>query len=401
MKIKTLTLFLFLATVSSGCEGFRDALPLSPSAPPAVTSESEGPTAGSITETRKAANEVLDIGSVPVPARIYGVELLSLRGWFAVIYPWEFIPEQTPTRPMPELFTPRRRQTASQIDFQNRLLDKYGSAADVLSFNPSPKSSDYNHWLNTYFTNGSRPFFLLWEHIDSGFFPPVGPKNMNDPNNRRVFMENLDLMFSKVILPFSNRHVTVDGRAVIYMWSSVQMTGDLASLLDEARAKYPVFFIGSGEDPGDVERIKSLDGVMEYSIGGFGSNYTLMMTNYYSHSQFWRSTLDAIDRQTGKKIYFFATFQAAYDDTLVVPPRSNPAIYPKTKPEIEEHARLVWLGMNRWKIYDKPGPFVIFSELPEGASVIPTVSQPEKEGRYVGYGTGRIEIVSKFFGGKR
>ena len=338
---------------------------------------------------------------LPVIQGVGGVELSTIHGWFANIYPWEYIPEQTPFQPIPELFTPNRYQTPAQIIYQNQLLDRYGSGADILEYNPNPNTPDYTHWSNTYFKEGTRKFFLLWEHIYGTRFRPANgdPKDMNDPYNRKIFMEDIDVMFKKVILPYSYRYVTVDGRAVVYMWSSVQMTGDFGSLLDEARSKYPVFFIGSGEDPGNTERVRVLDGIMEYSLGGH-SNYVSMMTIYHNHSLSWRDSLNSIYTQTGKKILFFPTFQAGYDDTKVLPPRGNPPLYPTTKEEMEEHARLVSLGMKRWKIYDDTGPFVVFSEMPEGAAVIPTVAKSEVPGRYAGYGTGRIEVVAQFFGAK-
>ena len=277
-------------------------------------------------------------------------------------------------------------------------MDAYGSAADVLSFNPDPGSPDFNHWLATYLTNGSRPFFLLWEHMDSGFFPRSGPKDMGNVYNRKVFMDNLDFMFDNVIRRFSHRYVTINGRAVIYLWASSAMTGDLAGLFDEVRKKYPVAFIGSNEDFNNIERIKAFDGFMEYSLAGFSAtgSYESMIVSYYNYAQYQRQVLDAIYRETGKKMYLIPTFQAAYDDTLVR--WGNNPVYAKSKAEIVEHARLIKFGMTRWEIFDNIGPFVVFSELPEGAAVIPSIRQPEKEGRYVGYGTDRIEIVAKFFG---
>lgn len=138
---------------------------------------------------------------------------------------------------------------------------------------------------------------------------------------------------------------------------------------------------------------------MEYSLAGFGGgNYVTMTKINHSHFSAWRSVLDSIQGLTGKKIYLFATFQAGYDDTLA-PGRNNPPLYPKTREEMIEHARLVRLDMVRWKIYDG-GPFIICSEWPEGASVLPSIPRPEQPGRYVGYGTGRIDVVARFFGGR-
>ena len=99
---------------------------------------------------------------LPVIQGVSGAELSTINGWFANIYPWQYVPEQTPFQPIPELFTPNRHQTATQISYQNQLLNRYGSGADILEYNPNSKSSDFGHWENTYFKNGSRKFFLLY-----------------------------------------------------------------------------------------------------------------------------------------------------------------------------------------------------------------------------------------------
>lgn len=338
--------------------------------------------------------------AVTSAARVDGVEMLSLRGWFANIYPWPYFPEQTPFRPIPELFTPYQKQSVAQVQYQEQLLNKYGSALDVLQFDPS-SSNDPAHWRNVYFPYSRRPFFVSYEHVFNGnYVPPVGPKNMDNPVNRQAFLKDVDFLFNNVIKPYQSRYVTVDGRAVIYMWSSIQMTGDFASLLEEARQKYPVFFIGSGEDSGDLNRVSAFDGLMEYSLAYFGgaANYVGMISNYNGFSSSRKSTLDAVESQTGKKIYSIPTFQAGYDDTLVRPPRGNKPFYPTSRDEVVEHARLIRLGMTRWRTFDNLGPFVVFSELPEGGAVLPTISAPEQSGKYVGYGTGRIDIVAQFFG---
>ena len=347
---------------------------------------------------------------------ISGVELVNLQGWYAVVYPWEFLPEQSPVHPIPELFTPEQHQTPSQMAYQCRLLDQYGSAADILSLSSHPDSSDYNHWLGTYFTNCSRPFFILWEHLFSGFSLQGGFIDVNNAYNRQVFMDNLDFMFNNVIRRFGNRYVTIDGRAIIYLWASGAMVGDLAGLFDEARKKYPVAFFGSGEDFGNIERIQAFDGFMEYSLYGFSNsgNYKAMIVNYRGHVQYQRKVLNAIYKKTGKKIYLIPTFQAAYDDTLVIPPRGNRPLYAKSRVEVIEHARLVNLDMNRWNVFDNYGPLVVWSELPEGGAVIPSLPRVENECRpdqiqtgntlaelscgYVGYGTDRLNIVARYFG---
>jgi len=383
--MKKSALFLLLTVLASGCKGCDDKF--SPTSPSPANSAVES-----------------DDSTAAVP-RINGVELTSLNGWFAVIYPWEFFPEQSPIHPVPELFTPNQKQNSIQIGFQEKLLNDSGSSADILSFNPR-NHWDYDHWSANYFGASSRPFFLLYEHIRDGQndFVMSGAKleiDMNNPQNRQIFMEDIKIMFDRIVVPNRQRYVTVEGMAVIYMWATGAMTGNFPSLLDEARSKYPVFFIGSGEDSGNRERIKSFDGLMHYALPGFGGNYLAMTTNYHSQSIGLKMALDSTEHETGKKIYSFATFQAGYDETLVIPKR-NPAqsVYPLSREEMEEHARLISLGMHRWKIYDRPGPLVVFSELPEGGSVIPSLYKPEKTGRYVGYGTGRMDVVKKYFGGR-
>ena len=402
---------LVLTTFAFGCG--NDLLPLSPSVistDNANSANSEGGTVNPVSEVRKAVGDIIGANASPlpcgpVPSVVKGTELNLIRGWWANIYPWEFNPKESPLYPIPELFTPNQRQTPGQIIYQNRLLDQYGSGLDVLEYNPNPVAADHNHWLNTYFTSGSRKFFLLYEHIYGTRFRPVngGPKDMSDPYNRKVFLEDLDFMFKNVISCYQSGYVTVNGRAVIYMWSSGQMIGDFAGLLEEARSRYPVFFIGSNEDFDNLERIIALDGLMEYSLAGFGGpagNYALMMKGYIGHAGAQREALNSIRRQIGKKVYLFATFQAAYDDTLVVPRRNNSPLYPRTRGEMEEHARLVRMGLTRWRIFDG-GPFAVFSELPEGGAVLPTIPRPEPPDKYVGYGTGRMDVLRKCFGGGR
>ncbi len=343
------------------------------------------------------------LSRTPVSVRTASLELTEQLGWFAVIYPWEFLPEQSPVHPIPELATPYRRQTPGQIDFQNRLLNMYGSALDILSFNPHPDSPDYNHWLATYFRNGSRPFFLLWEHLGSGFLiRRDGTVDMDDPYNRKVFMDNLGFMFCNVVFEFPERYVTLDGRAVFYLWSSGSMVGDLAGVMEEAGERYPVSFIaGGGENSNDIKRLAAFDGWMEYSIAGFSGpsrNYQDMVANYLRHAAFKRRTLDEVQSLTGKKKYVIPTFQAAYDETLIRPPRQNAlAVYPETREEMVENARQTKQAMVSGEVFDNLGPLVVWSEWPEGASVGPSIPFAEKAGRYVGYGTGRVDIVAQFF----
>lgn len=338
--------------------------------------------------------------------RVNGVELATIRGPYAGLYPWAYFPEQAPYIPIPELFDSYQRQSVSQIQNQEVLLNASGFGLDVLQYDPSPESYDPTHWKMSYFPYTSRPFFVLYEHIhNSGYIPPtdIGSKNMNRPENRLTFMRDMEFLFQEVIWPNERRYAVVGGRAIVYMWSSIQMTGDFAGLLDEARQKYPVFFIGSGEDMSNIERVAMFDGIMEYSLAGLGNlqsrapSYRRMTIEYGRYAKISRRTLDKIESQMGKKILLVPTFQAAYDDTLVVPARDNNPLYSRSRAEVVEHARLIKLSMTRWRIFDNLGPFVIWSELPEGASVLPTMPSQELPGRYVGYGAERLNIVVECF----
>ncbi|MBI4120253.1 MAG: hypothetical protein HY454_02190 [Parcubacteria group bacterium] len=402
----TLSLSLFLAATIPICAGCDNpVLPFSPFSPSSgALAGSEGETINPIAEAKEVANDVFGSASLSgesnIPQMINGIDLTTIPGWWANLYPWELFPEQSPVHPIPELFTPYQKQSVNQMIYQEQVLNTFGSGLDILQIDPS--SNDLAHWRSAYFSYTRRPLFVSYEHVfNSNYIPSQGPKDMSNLVNRQAFMKDIRFLFDNVITPYQSRYATVDGRAVVYMWSTVQMKGDFASLLDEARQKYPVFFIGSGEDMGDIERVEALDGIMEYSLFGFSGssgNYQMMASGYFSHFRAWRSVLDAIQRRTGKKIYLIPTFQAAYDDTLVIPPRGNRPLYPKSRAEVVEHARLISIGMTRWRVFDNMGPFVVCSEWPEGGAVCPSIRQPEKEGRYVGYGTDRIEIVARYFG---
>jgi hypothetical protein len=339
-----------------------------------------------------------------IPARIDGVEIETISGWFANLYPWRYTPYDATVYPVPRLWTPMAFQSPHAVTEQNRLLDEYGSGADVLEYNVNPAYPDHNHWLSTYFRNGSRPFFLAYEHVyGTRYMPADGPKNMDLAINQQIFRADIDFILRNVVLPFRDRYVTHRGRAVIYLWSTVQMEGDFASLLDQMRAKYPVMFIGSinilgmPSDPKVVRNLQALDGFMEYAL--VTNDYTRMVDGYRESSARWRLAINRFERETGKKYLFIPTFQAAYDDSRLIPPRNNPPMYPKTRAEVIRHASAVKSYMGT--TYDRLGPFVVFSELAEGAAVIESECRPEtmdREDRYVGCGTARLEIVKQFFG---
>jgi hypothetical protein len=350
-----------------------------------------------------AIDSNIDSSSDP-PSQINGVELQSITGWFANLYPWRYIPSMATVYPVPRLWTPKGYQSPAAVREQNSLLDRYGSGADVLEYNPNPVYPDHNHWLATYFRNGRRPFFLLYEHINgTQYLPESGPKDMDVAYNRRVFRADIDFMMRNVIVPYRDRYVTHNGRAVIYMWSPTQLKGDLASLLDEARAKYPVIFIGSPsvmDIPTDAQVLRNLaafDGFMEYAL--VAADYSTMVNTYRANSARWRLTIDRFAKENGKRYLFIPTFQPAFDDSRMDPPRSNPQMYPTSRADLFRHAAAIKSFMG--SAYDTLGPFVVFSELYEGAAVIESECLPQTEdrpGRYVGCGTARLAILSSFFG---
>lgn len=392
----TFFLFVAVAVVLSACDNN------SPVSPSLAAGSSDGENPDLISSIKNAMN---DLETDSIPEQVNGIELTTIRGWFANIYPWDYEPEQSTVHPVENLWTPYQKQTPFQILEQARQLEDYGSGADVLEFNVAPGNPDYNHWLRVYLTNNSRPFFVLYEHVhgNTNYVNENGPKNMDLVQNRKAFTKDIEFFMKNVILPFQSRYVTHNGKAVIYLWSSVQMGGDFASLLEEVKSKYPVIFFGSGEiwnrnpKENNLARVKALDGFMEYTMGG-NSNYLNTVQNYQKASFRWRQTLRTLEIETGKKYIFIPTFQAAYDDTKARG-RTTPAMYPRTKEEMEFHAELI--KSNLYASYDGIGPFTVYGELPEGAAVIESQCLPEtinRPGRYTGCGTGRLEILKQFFG---
>ena len=381
MRVRWLVplLLLFVSLVCGGC----DSLNLATGPSPVVDNTKEA---------------LKDISSNPAP--LNGVEFTTLHGWLANTYShWSYISSQATVHPVPRLWTANRAQSLSEFLEQDRQLVEYGAAALGIEFNPNPVLGDADYWRGLGALRSSLPFFVVYEHINQGngssYVPADGPKDMNLEVNRQTFRKDIDVIFQDIIIPYQSKYVTVNGKAIVYMWSSVQMTGDLAGLLNEARKKYPVFFIGSSE--GDPERIKMLDGMMEYSLGGSG-NYMRAIENYNRRSVDLRSTMRRIESETGKRMLLIPTFQAAYDDSRF-PGRSTPIMYPKSKEELKYHAELIRSGMGG--IYDPIGPFVVYSELFEGAAVIESQCLPEtmdRPGRFVGCGTGRLNVLKEYFG---
>lgn len=384
---KSLVLVLIIF-ISVGCDMFNDASPTTPSS---VNGKS------TFADTKEA---VKDIISGQPGQKINGVDIHTLNGWFANIYSaWIYRPEWATVHPVPRLWTPQNPQNNFEIFEQNKQLDEYGASALVIQLNPNPALGEVEYWkrLNLISNQTPKPFFIAYEHINQGvgslYIPPDGPKDMNLEANRRVFRNDIEFLFKNAIQPYQSRYITVDGRAVIYMWASELMRGDFASLLDEMRTKYPVFFIGSTADSNYLEM---LDGLMLYTLGG-PSNYLRAVNDYNRLSANLSNAIRRVETRTKKKILFIPTFQAAYDDSKF-PGRTTSVMYPKNRQEVEYHAGLIRNGMGG--VYDSLGPFVVYSELYEGAAVIESKCLPETEdrpGRFVGCGTGRLEILREYF----
>jgi hypothetical protein len=343
----------------------------------------------------------IDASRPPLPTRITGVEIEDVKGWFANIYPWKYVPGLSTVYPVRSLWaSPNDYQSPGDIASQNALLAQYGSGADVLEYSANPDAPDHNHWLRTYFTNGDRPFFVAYEHV---FGTRHGPKDMSLRYNREAFKSDIDAIVRKAIIPFQHRYVTYHGRAVIFLWATSAMYGDFASLLDEIRAQYPVAFIGSiglmqlQTEPAVLRNFSALDGFMEYGL--YASSYDAMTNIYAQNSAQWRQVIRGFESATGRKYLFIPTFQAAFDNSKYTGGEGIRPMYPESRAEVVHHAERIKEEFGT--VFDPLGPFVVFSELFEGAAVIESqcISDTfDKRGRWVGCGTGRLDILQKYFG---
>lgn len=341
-----------------------------------------------------------------LPTRVDGVEIRQIHGWFACLYPWRYDPTESTVYPVRSLWrTPGDYQTPADIAEQNRILDEYGSGADVLAYSPNPAYPDHNHWLRTYFRNGNRPFFIAYEHVfGTRMLPADGAKDMNLRYNRQAFKNDIDAIVRNVVVPYAGRYVTYEGRAVIFLWAVGAMYGDFASLLDEVRATYPVAFIGSvgvmnaPSDPSELRTSMALDGFMEYGL--YAESYERMTDTYAQTSGRWREMIRQFKAATAKPYLFIPTFQAAFDNSKVS--TASPPMYPRSRGEVLHHAERI--AEEFGTTYDPLGPFVVFSELFEGAAVIESQCVPDtldKSDRYIGCGRGRLEVLKEVFGSAR
>ena len=340
----------------------------------------------------------------PLPTHIDGVQIEQIRGWFANIYPWPYVPALSTVYPVHSLWArPNDLQSATDIAAQNDLLDQYGSGADVLEYSATPGAPDHNHWLRTYFTNGNRPFFVAYEHVfGTTMVPRDGPKDMNVTYNRYAFKADIDRIVREVIVPYQHRYITYRGRAVIFLWAVSAMYGDFASLLDEVRAEYPVAFIGSvglmqlQNDAAILRNFAALDGFMEYGL--YASSYDVMTDTYAQNSAQWRRTIRGFETAAGRPYLFIPTFQAAFDNTKYTGGAGLPPMYPASRAEVVHHAERIKEEFGT--VFDPLGPFVVFSELFEGAAVIQSqcVSDTsDKHDRWIGCGTGRLDVLRDVF----
>ena len=367
-------------------------------------------------ELRRAPGNLDEV----IPRQISGVEITELRGPLSMIYPWEYFPEISTVHPVPELWTARRRQSPFQLMEQERQLEAYGFGGDILSYNPAPGTPDHNHWAATYFKgckSQGRPFFLLYEHVKDGVFVGEGDRfDMGHQWNRHVFLADIEWMVREVILPCRSRYITWNNKAVIYLWSVKQMGGDFASLLNEARRLYPVVFIGSINLMDESAPIKenrnfrALNGFLEYSLvppvrpGHTEASYVEMSSIYEERARLLRSAITEWQQAEKRPYLFIPTFQARFDESKLRD-RRGIKMYPKSRAEVEKHARFIWEGMYakdgpNARVFDPIGPAVVYSEFPEGASVIESLCAPEtadRPGKFYGCGVALLELLRSFF----
>jgi hypothetical protein len=369
------------------------------------------------------------VKSATIPDRVDGQELNNLYGWWAAIYPnWPFVPSLASVWPVPSLWTPSASwndlipQSPLQIQRSAQQLTNYGSALDIIEFNPNADYPDFVQWKQGYFAQIAslgRVFMLGYEHIHGTRFRQLGVSDtgaptfdMSDPYNRAIFTQDIDFMFREVIVPYLDYYVTSNGRAVIYLWSTENMLGDFGSLLNEVKARYPVFFIGSewhepkDDSPQTLARFDAMDGFMGYSVldPDNEGNYSRAMTQQYWSSLVFRNYLrDYETSHPGKYRLFIPTFQAAFDDSHF-PGRSNPdgspktvPMYPRTREELFGAAQGLKTAIAQDHIYDNYGPMVIYNELFEGAAVIESQPYAAPAAQYHGFGLDRLAIVKQFF----
>jgi hypothetical protein len=121
-----------------------------------------------------------------------------------------------------------------------------------------------------------------------------------------------------------------------------------------------------------------------------------MVQTYTLNSARWRQVIRDFEAETGRKYLFIPTFQAAFDNSKFS--GTTAPMYPRSREDVIHHAERIKEEIGT--VYDPLGPFVVFSELIEGAAVIESqcVSDTrDKHDRWIGCGTGRLEVLREMF----
>jgi hypothetical protein len=337
---------------------------------------------------------------------VKGKELARMenKGWFAACYPaWAYDPSHAPIHPVPELFTPGRSQYPRQIQYQSRQLNDYGSALDIISFLSNPVNSSFNYYRNNYFGIANRPFMVLEEHLDDpAYSGPVGAaKDMDDPRNQQAFFDSLAFWLENVVYANPDYYIVMNGEPVTYYWNTNQMLGESGRVIREAKKMFRFKMIGGegiGSDPQeqDIDRLASLDGFMTYSTDWNNfTDYNEMVATSVEQGKSFKDFL-AKNVPGAQEKTLFGTFTASFDDHLSRGGKNN-ILYPRSREEMENFCQVILDGQESGYI-SRCGPMAVYSELFEGSSVCETEIREEEPGRYVGYGTGRLELLRDYFG---
>ncbi len=345
---------------------------------------------------------------------VRGPEITSIQnGWMSAIYPWHYIKKWARNHPLPGFWKVDERQTASEVRFQTETFAQFGSAVDVLEYNPEPLSGDHNQWLATYFENlalENRPFFLLYDYAFRGDFVRDEHNRINVDNalNRSILDADFTFMRREVINRWPKRYVVHQGRPVIYFWAVNNLTGGVTNFLDEMRTKHSLSFIGSvnimslASDGAEWENFRGFDGFMEFALlppvcPDGKRRYADIEPVLDQGLTLLTEKIREWERDPKRKYFIIPTMQFAYDDRNYPGREGQVPVY-GTEPEVDSLASYI----SRWRARGKfSGPtFIVGSELFEGMSVLPfeCVTEPsEASGQFIGCGYGRLEKARKFF----
>ena len=357
------------------------------------------------------------------PREIQGVEITKVEGWLAIQYFWKYDPETSTVHPPEWLHEPWEFQTPTQVKWQTEIAVRYGSGADIVEFNPNLDHSDYNQILSTYLTDcnpedgngaGGRAFMILLEHVFGTKFvvDEYGRADMSLEVNRQIFEGYIDFVWQNIIWPCRGRYLSWEKKALIYLWSMGDMTGDVPSLFDKMRAKYPIAFIGSlnimyletDESLEAVRSFQALNGFLEYihypvlatpeEKDKHRIAYSRMVGLYLKNSLILRIQIGEWEERFKKKYLYFGSMTFAFDDTKV-PERKglHLPMYPLNEKEVRDFAEII--KRRGGKVASK------MNEYAEGDAVglqkcLPeTMDTPD---RFVGCGSKRLEILAEYFG---